>query len=111
MWMLYCFMLWWKEDVEESTNKYKKGRKFCVRCKCSTDLCYDVGKRQNNKEINTAMEENSLWQICMQYHFISRKKDRKEGKKNRYTKSWKCYVRCEYSIGTVYMKEAEKKMH
>jgi hypothetical protein len=56
MWMLYCFMLWWKEDVEESNNGYKKGRKFCARYKCSTDLCYDAGKKQNNKEISTPME-------------------------------------------------------
>lgn len=107
-------MLWWKKGVEESNNGYKKGTKYCVRCKCSTDSCYDVGKKKNNKEISIPMEENSL---CTQYCFIYRKKERKkkvrkEGKKKiRYTKSWKCCVRCERSTGTVCVTEVEEIMH
>jgi hypothetical protein len=49
-----------EEDIEESSNGYKKGRKFCARCKRSTISCYDIGKKQYNKEISTPMEENSL---------------------------------------------------
>ena len=112
MWTLYCFMLWWKDGVEESNNGYKKGTKFCAMCKCSTDSCYDVGKKQNNKEISIPMEENSLWQIWTQYCFIYRKKERKKGKKKSgYTNCWKCCVTCECSIGTVCVKEVEEIMH